>query len=218
MPPPPLCLGPPDADAVVLLLHGFGADASDLAGLVPALALPGVRFVLPEAPVIRATLSGGWPVQAWYDIRSVQPSPDREDPVGVRASAVALTALLQAEEDRGVPAARMVVAGFSQGGAMALYCGLRYPRRLAGIVGMSSYLVLPATLDEESSPDNLVAPVWLAHGRQDDVVPLHRGEAVAKALRAAGRPVRWQTWPMAHEICREEQDALRSFLAEVLER
>lgn len=211
-----LNIGPDDADAVVILLHGFGADARDLASLVPELALPGVRFVLPNAPVIRATLSGGWPVQAWYDIRTLEPSAEREDPAGIRTSAAAITTLLFGEEERGVKPARTVLAGFSQGGAMALHTGLRHEERLAGIVAMSSYLVLPDTVAAEAHPINRRTPVWMAHGTVDEVVPIARGEDAARRLREGGWSVAWQTWRMGHAICDEEVAGLRAFLDRVL--
>jgi len=209
---PTLELGPEDADAVVILLHGFGADAADLASTVPELDLPALRFVLPNAPVIKATISAGWPVSAWYDIRTMEPSPDREDPAGVRASAQRLTALLTQQEQRGVAPKRTFLAGFSQGGAMALYTGLRHDERLGGIVAMSSYLPLPASLAKEAHPINARTPVWQAHGTLDEVVPLARGQATAQQLHDAGWPVSWQTWPMGHEICDAELGALRTWL------
>lgn len=208
-----LALGPDDADSAVLLLHGFGASAWDLAPLAQDLARPRTRFLLPDAPWLRATIAGGMTVQAWYDIRTIEPSPEREDPAGVRASAAALAALLAAEAARGVPAARTVVAGFSQGGAMALYLGRRHPERLAGMAGLSTYLVLA---DEPLAPANRATPALLAHGTEDDVVPLARGEEAARRLRAEGRAVRWSAWPTAHAIHPGAVEALRGFLDEVL--
>lgn len=216
MPLSSLHLGPADADRVVILLHGFGADARDLASLVPELALPGVRFVLPDAPAIRATLAGGMLVQAWYDIRSLEPGPDREDPEGIRASGQTLRDLVQSECDRGVPAEQIVVGGFSQGGAMALYTGLRFPQQLAGIVAMSSYLVLPETLQDEAAEQNRQTPIWMAHGTEDDVVPVQRGMAAARALHDGGWPVSMRTWPMPHAIVPGEVAELRRFLGERL--
>ena len=212
----PIEIGPDDARAVVFLLHGFGADAWDLAGLVPELDLPHIRYVLPDAPLVRATLAGGQLVRAWYDIRTLEPSPHREDASGVRASSSRISALMAEQAARGVPPERMVLAGFSQGGAMALYVGLRHPSALAGLAGMSSYLVLPDTLAAEAHPANAATPVWLAHGTQDDVVPFSRGQAARAALEGAERSVQWSTWPIRHEICGPELASLRTFLLDAL--
>lgn len=214
---PALELGPDDADACLVLLHGFGASAFDLAPLAEDLALPRTRVVLPNAPVISATIAGGLPLQAWYDIRTLEPSPDREDPAGVRASAADLGQLLAEQAARGIPPERTFLGGFSQGGAMALYVGLRHAERLGALVGLSTYLVLDEHLDAEAHPANRRTPVWMAHGTHDDVVPLHRGERAARRLQADGRHVHWETWPVDHSLHPAEIESLRDFLLECLE-
>ncbi|MCB9777022.1 MAG: alpha/beta fold hydrolase [Alphaproteobacteria bacterium] len=200
--------------SLVLLLHGFGADADDLRPLVPQLARPGRRFLLPDAPVMRATIAGGWPVRAWYDILPVPwdgPAP-REDAAGVRASAVSLRGLLaDAQAAHGVPDDRVVLAGFSQGAAMALFMGLRHPARVAGIAALSSYLVAP---DEPLGAHAAGTPVFMAHGTDDDVVPLARAEHARAAL--ADHPLQWSTWPCGHTIHEGALDALSAWLDEVL--
>lgn len=189
--------------ATVVWLHGLGASGHDFEPIVPHLRMPWARFVFPHAPELPVTINGGWVMPAWYDIKSLAGGPGaagREDEAQIRASGAAIAALLDREAMR-VPASRIVLAGFSQGGAMALHTGHRYPHRLAGIACLSGYLVLPGALAEETTPENADAPLFFGHGSHDDVVPLAAGEAAAAAM---AREVTFRRYPMAHEVCGEE--------------
>jgi phospholipase/carboxylesterase len=200
--------------ASIIVLHGLGADGHDFEPVCQALdlrALGGLRFVLPHAPVIPVTINGGYPMRAWYDIRDAA-LDQREDPVGLRRSQAAVEALIAREIERGIPAARIVLMGFSQGCAMTLLTGLRYGQRLAGLVGLSGYLPLLASTEAERSAANQATPVFLAHGRQDQVVPLARAEAARAELERLGHAVQWQDYAMGHEVHPDEIEALQDWL------
>jgi phospholipase/carboxylesterase len=206
------------ADATVLLMHGLGADGHDFESLVPELRLgaaPPVRWVFPHAPERPVTINGGYRMRAWYDIVAI----DRrvvEDEVGIRESSEAIGALVRRERERGIPADRIVLAGFSQGGAMALFAGLRWPERLGGIVALSCYLPLAATLPAEAHPANAAVPVFMAHGTMDPIVPSALGEGSRDLLRSRGYDVEWHTYPMPHSVCAPEIDDLRAWLTRAL--
>jgi len=207
-----------EARAAVVWLHGLGADDHDFAGIVPELDLPaelGVRFVFPHAPAIPVTLNGGAEMPAWYDIEEVD-LRRRHDEAGVRRSAAQVTALMERERQRGVPWERIVLAGFSQGGAMALFTAVRHREKLAGVVALSAYLVVEGSLDEERAAANQDTPILQAHGTFDPMVPMARGEAARDALAARGYPVRFRSYPMAHSVCLEEIADIRQFLVERL--
>lgn len=204
--------------ASVVWLHGLGADGHDFAAIVPELALPeelGVRFVLPHAPSIPVTLNGGMVMPAWYDISEID-LQRRHDEKGVRRSAAQVAALLAREHERGVPWHRIVLAGFSQGGAVALFQGLRHPERLAGIVALSTYMVVAESLDQEASDGNRDVPILQAHGSLDPMVPIQRGEAARDELQKRGYPVEFHTYPIPHSVNLEEVQTVRSFLVRVL--
>lgn len=204
--------------ATVLLLHGLGADGRDFVPIAQELNLSGfgpVRFVFPNAPEMPVTINGGYVMPAWYDILG----PDltaREDERGLRASQAAIETLLAREKARGIPASRIVLAGFSQGCAVALMTGLRHAERLAGIVGLSGYLPLAALTPAERHGANAATPVFLAHGRQDDVVPFLGAMASRAALQALGHAVEWHDYPMGHSVCEEEIIDLNHWLLQVL--
>jgi phospholipase/carboxylesterase len=206
------------ADAAVVWLHGLGADGHDFESLVPELRLPAspaVRFVFPHAPLRPVTINGGQRMRAWYDIAGF----DRRAPVderGIRESGEAIGALLRRERGRGIPASRIVLAGFSQGGAIALFLGLRWPERLAGILALSTYLPLGDTLAAEAHPANAAVPVLMAHGSFDPIVPPPLGEASRERLRGLGYDVDWRSYPMPHSVCAQEVADLRRFLLSVL--
>jgi phospholipase/carboxylesterase len=206
------------ADAAVLLMHGLGADGHDFESLVPELRLPvspSVRWVFPHAPVRAVTINGGHRMRAWYDITAL----DRraaEDEAGVRASAQEVAALVQRERERGIAADRIVLAGFSQGGAMALFTGLRWPERLAGVVALSCYLPLAATFPAEAHPANAAVPVFMAHGTFDPILPAALAEGSCDLLRSRGYDVDWRTYPMPHSVCAQEVSDLREWLLRVL--
>jgi phospholipase/carboxylesterase len=202
------------ADAAVVLMHGLGADGHDFESLVPELRLPAspsVRWVFPHAPVRPVTINGGHRMRAWYDIVAI----DRraaEDEAGVRQSADTIGALVRRERDRGIAAERIVLAGFSQGGAMALFTALRWPERLGGVVALSCYLPLAASLAAEAHPANAALSVFLAHGTLDPIVPPYLGEGSRDLLRSRGYEVEWHTYPMPHAVCAPEIDDLRAWL------
>ncbi|MDP9880505.1 phospholipase/carboxylesterase [Variovorax boronicumulans] len=207
----------PNPTASVILMHGLGADGNDfvpIAGELDLSAVGPVRFVFPNAPVIPVTINGGYEMPAWYDI-AVADLVAREDEAGLRRSQASIEALIANEKARGIPAHRIVVAGFSQGCAMALMTGLRHGERLAGIVGLSGYLPIAATTAAERHGANHDTPVFLAHGRQDPVVPLARAEQSRDALVALGHPVEWHEYQMAHSVCMEEIADLNRFLLRV---
>lgn len=204
--------------ASIVLMHGLGADCHDFEPLAEQLDLRAagpVRYVFPNAPQIPVTINGGFVMPAWYDIRAADLA-NREDEGGLRASQAEIERLIAHEIARGVPASRIVLAGFSQGAAMALMTGLRHPERLAGIVGMSGYLPLADKTAAERHAANQSTPIWLAHGRQDDVVPIGRATASRDALAALGYSVSWSDYAMGHSVCPEELVALNRWLLAVL--
>jgi phospholipase/carboxylesterase len=206
------------ADASVILLHGLGADGHDFESLVPELKLPdapAVRWVFPHAPIRPVTVNGGAQMRAWYDIvaldrRSVQ------DEAGIRESAGSASALIARERERGIAADRIVLAGFSQGGAIALFAGLRESERLAGILALSTYLPLADRLDAEAHPANAAVPIFMAHGTFDPLIALPLAEGSRERLAARGHDVEWHTYAMPHSVCAEEVADLRRFLLRVL--
>lgn len=208
----------PNPGAAIVVLHGLGADGNDFVPIASELSLEAVgpvRFVFPHAPVMPVTINNGYRMRAWYDILGVD-LVRREDEAGLRASLSAIEALLAREKARGMPAHRIVLAGFSQGCAMSLMTGLRHRERLAGIVGLSGYLPLADSLAAERSEANALTPIFLAHGQHDNVVPLARGRASHEVLRGLGYDVEWHDYPMAHSVCLEEIADLNAWLLKVL--
>lgn len=206
----------PQPVASVVWLHGLGADGHDFEPLVPELPLPfPVRFVFPHAPVRPVTLNGGWPMRAWFDVVRIGTGAP-QDLAGIAASTAEVRALIAREVERGVPERRIALAGFSQGGAIALHAGLRHPRRLAGIVALSTFLPQRDSFVAETSAEMKDAPILLVHGTADPIVPLQLGELTRDALRGAGHDLRWQEYPMPHTVCAPEVALIRGFLAEVL--
>ena len=200
--------------ATVIWLHGLGADGHDFEPIVPELKLPaelGVKFVFPHAPVMPVTINGGYQMRAWYDIRDADLA-NREDKDGVRQSAAEVQKLIEAEIDSGIPSEKIVLAGFSQGGAIALHLATRFKHKLAGIVALSTYLTMPEQLTDEKSDTNIDTPIFMAHGAQDPVVPIQRGQSSAKILQDNGFQVSWQDYPMPHAVCLEEIQALGQYL------
>lgn len=205
-------------DATVIVLHGLGADGNDFVPIIEEIKFPetlSARFLFPHAPVRSVTVNGGHPMRAWYDITEADLS-NREDLNGVRTSQSQITALVKRETTKGIAASRIVLAGFSQGGAIALYTGVRYPERLAGIVALSTYLIGGEELASEGSAANRDVPIFMAHGTQDPVVRLQWGEASRRTLEAGGYKVEWHTYAMPHSVVWEEVAALGEFLKGVL--
>lgn len=203
-------------DASIIWLHGLGADGSDFVPIAQELSLPiDVRYVFPHAPAIPVTINGGYVMPAWYDIFA-NDIAGNQDEAGIRASAARLDALVEREQSRGVAANRIVLAGFSQGGAIALQAALRYPEKLAGVLALSTYLPLAEKLDTEKSACNLAMPIFMAHGVADTVIPLTAASRSGKELDAQGYEVEWHEYPMAHSVCPQEIDDIRRFLLKVL--
>ncbi|MDO9143256.1 alpha/beta hydrolase [Rhodoferax sp.] len=208
----------PQPSAAVIWLHGLGADGNDFAGLVPELDVsgcPAIRFIFPHAPAIPVTVNGGYVMPAWYDIFGAD-LVSRQDTVGIRASAQAVAALIEREMARGIPAHRIVLAGFSQGCAMALHTGLRFPHTLAGIMALSGYLPLADQFAAERTAANAHTPIFMAHGSQDPVVVPARGEASRDLLVKMGHPVQWHSYPMPHSLHPREVADIAIFLKQVL--
>lgn len=202
--------------ASIIWLHGLGADGNDFAPIVSALKLPGaaIRFVFPHAPMQPVTINGGMRMRAWYDI--TDGAIRREDESGVRASQTLIEALIAREKERGTAANRLVLAGFSQGGAIALQTGLRHSERVAGIMALSTYLPIADRFAAEASKANRDAPIFMAHGSYDPVIPLARAEQSRGLLQSLGYKVEWREYPMQHSVCPEEVSDIGAWLGKVL--
>ena len=204
--------------ASVIWLHGLGADGHDFENIVPELHLPdelGARFIFPHAPLRSVTLNAGYVMRAWFDIYALTANAP-QDEKGLRASEQAIAALIANENKLGIPSERIILAGFSQGGAVALHCGLRYPQKLAGILGLSAFLPLADQLAPELNPINRNVPIMLAHGTLDPMLPLFIGEHCRDQLQRWGYAVSWHTYPMAHEVCLAEINDVAKWLQQRL--
>ena len=201
-----------DPEAAIIWLHGLGADGHDFEPIVPELALAKpVRFVFPHAPIRAVTINQGMRMRAWYDILQLGGGP--EDEAGLRASQQLTEELIR---EQGLPANRIVLAGFSQGGAIALLTGLRHPERLAGVMALSTYLPIAGKLAAERSDANRDVPIFMAHGSYDDLIPMGRAQASREALKALGYSVEWHDYPMPHSVCAPEIADISAFLSRVL--
>lgn len=208
----------PNPTASVIWLHGLGADGNDFVPIIPELALPGTlptRFVFPHAPIRSVTINSGMRMRAWYDIAAADLN-SRADLVGVRQSQAQLEELIEREGARGMRPERIVLAGFSQGGAVALYAGLRHEEQLGGIMALSSYLIAPDQLGTESTAASRTVPIFMAHGTGDPVVRFEWGERSKRMLEEAGYPVEWHSYRMEHSLCLEEVHAIGAWLRRVL--
>ena len=206
------------AVASVIWLHGLGADGHDFEPIVPELRLPAdlpIRFIFPHAPVQPVTINGGMAMRAWYDILEANLGR-RVDEAGVRASAEQVAQLIEREVERGIPHNKIVLAGFSQGGAITLFLGLRYPKRLAGLLALSTYLPCPETLAAERSAAMKDAPLFMAHGSYDPIVPLTLARDTERRLRELDYAPVFQEYPMPHSVCGPEVQDIRNFLIRVL--
>jgi len=202
----------------IIWLHGLGADGHDFAPIVPELVSsewPAIRFVFPHAPVRPVTINNGMAMRAWYDIYGFD-LLSRQDETGTRQSIAQVEALIAREHERGVPSERILLAGFSQGGAIALAAGLRHPHKLAGIIALSTYLPIAHAFAAERSAANAGVPIFWGHGTYDPVVALQRGVESRAALEALGYKVDWHTYPMAHAVCPDEIADLRRWIGERL--
>jgi len=208
----------PDPTAAIVWLHGLGADGNDFVPIVNEMRLPAslpIRFVFPHAPVRPVTLNNGFRMRAWYDLAAGDIT-SRADIAGVRESQAQVEALIAREKARGIEARRIVIAGFSQGGVIALYTGVRHAERLAGIVALSTYVVAPEKLADDGAAANRDVPIFMAHGTFDPMVRPEWGEAGRRALVAAGYRIEWHTYPMPHSVVWEEVEAISEFLVRVL--
>ena len=202
----------------IIWLHGLGADGHDFAPIVPELVSPqwpAIRFVFPHAPVRPVTINNGMAMRAWYDIYAFDAQAPQDD-AGIRASIAEVEALIAGEQERGVPSERILLAGFSQGGAIALAAGLRHAQKLAGIIALSTYVPIASTLAAERNTANAGVPIFWGHGTFDPVVVLQRGVESRAVLEALGYAVQWHTYPMPHAVCPDEIGDLRRWIGERL--
>lgn len=201
--------------ATVIWMHGLGADGHDFKPVVNMLNLPHIRFILPNAPYRPVTLNNGYEMRAWYDIFGLHPDSPHDE-AGIQEMQVSINTMIDDEISNGIPANRIVLAGFSQGGAIALHTATRFNQPLAGVLALSTYLPLKNKLSDERHPANQQTPIWMAHGRFDDVIALSTAQSARQALEDAAYPVEWHEYDMPHSVCEQEIDDLRSFLLRVL--
>ena len=208
----------PNPNAAVIWMHGLGADGNDFVPIVNELALPdsfGVRFVFPHAPTRPVTINNGHVMRAWYDIVGSDLT-DRGDETGIRDSQQRIEQLIAREKTRGIAASRLVLAGFSQGGVVALQTGLRHPERLAGIMALSTYLAMPQSLAAEANAANRDVPILMAHGTADPMIQFAWADSSRRTLEAQGYKVEWHAYPMQHSVCLEEVADIGRWLRQVL--
>ena len=207
----------PSPAGAVIWLHGLGADGYDFVDIVPMLGLKAIptRFVFPHAPMRPVTINGGTVMRAWYDVRG-DAGVRREDEAGVRESQQQIEALIAREKTRGVPAGRIVLAGFSQGGAMALQTGLRHPERLAGIMALSCFLPLTDKVAAEAAPANRDVPIFMAHGTSDPLIPLARARHANDLLTSLGYRIEWREYPIPHSVSPAEIRDISAWLQRIL--
>src|SRR4051812_44234667 len=208
----------PNPGVAIIWMHGLGADGNDFVPLVRELdlnGLPGIRFIFPHAPTMPVTINGGYVMRAWYDILGTD-LVRREDEAGLRASQRHVEALIAREKARGIPAERIILAGFSQGCAMTLQAGLRHPEKLAGLMCLSGYVPIAATVAAEHTAASLATPIFMVHGRHDGVIPIARAEESRKLLDSLGYQIEWHEYPMQHSLCQEEVDHISAWLRKVL--
>ncbi|HSI46416.1 MAG TPA: dienelactone hydrolase family protein [Methylophilus sp.] len=206
---------PQAQQACVIWLHGLGADGSDFAPVINLINLPHIKFILPHAPYRPVTLNNGYEMRAWYDITGLQPNSP-QDEAGIKAMQETINAMIEDEISKGIPAKRILLAGFSQGGAIAMHTATRFNQALAGVLALSTYLPLKNKLISEQHPANQETPIWMAHGRSDNVIALSTAQASRQALEDAGYSVEWHEYDMQHSLCDQEIDDIRSFLLSVL--
>ena len=208
----------PSPKASVIWMHGLGADGDDFVPIVQELDLssaPGIRFIFPHSPMQPVTINGGYVMRAWYDIAGSDLSRS-EDGAGIRRSQKQIERLIARERELGIEPSRIVLAGFSQGGAIALQTGLRHPEKLAGIIALSCYLPLAATVAAEAHRANAQIPIFMAHGVQDGVIPLFLAKASRAHLARLGYSVEWHEYLMPHSVCMEEIEDIGAFLTRIL--
>lgn len=203
--------------STVVWLHGLGASGHDFEPVVPMLECPNTRFVFPHAPIMGVTINMGMEMPAWYDIKTLDwEAPDREDETSIRSSAKLIVELLEQEHERGIEYENIVLAGFSQGGALALHVGSRLQKKLAGMMILSAYQVLADTYDEEASDANRETPILFGHGVYDDMVPVMMGRAALESMVEAGNPCEWNGYRMGHEVIMDELIRIKEWLNDLL--
>lgn len=208
----------PNPTVSVIWLHGLGADGADFVPIVNEIDLsgcPAIRFVFPHAPTMPVTINGGYVMRAWYDILGTDLAK-REDEAGLRKSQAEVEKLIAREKSRGVPAHRIVLAGFSQGCAMTIQTGLRHPEKLAGLLCLSGYVPIHTTVTAERHGANHETPIFMAHGRADPVIPIVRAEQSRDLLQSLGYKVEWHEYNMPHSVCPEELDDIGAWMRKVL--
>jgi phospholipase/carboxylesterase len=208
----------PNPSVAIIWMHGLGADGNDFVPLVRELdleGLPGIRFIFPHAPTMPVTINGGYVMRAWYDILGTD-LVRREDEAGLRASQLQVEALIAREKARGIPASRIILAGFSQGCAMTLQTGLRHREKLAGLMCLSGYVPLADKLSNERSYASVGTPIFMVHGRRDGVIPIARAEQSRDLLKALGYQIEWHDYMMEHSLCQEEIEHIGAWLHRVL--
>ena len=208
----------PNPTVSIIWMHGLGADGNDFVPLVKELDLrgcPAIRFIFPSAGTMPVTINNGYVMRAWYDIRE-NDLVRREDEGGLRASQAQIEALIAHEKARGIPASRIILAGFSQGCAMTLQTGLRHPEKLAGLMCLSGYLPLSATVAAERTEESLDTPIFMVHGSSDGVIPIARAEQSRDLLKSMGYQVEWHAYPMQHSLCQQEVADVSAWLKKVL--
>jgi phospholipase/carboxylesterase len=199
----------------VIWLHGLGADGNDFTPVVKMLDLPMLRFILPHAPYRKVTINNGYEMRAWYDLFGLT-AGSREDEAGINETQANIEKLIQQELDKGIPSNKIVIAGFSQGGAIALHTALRYQQRLAGVIALSTYLPLKSTFAMQKTPQNQQTPIFMAHGTDDDVISIETSRLSLSALQTEQYAVAWHEYPIAHSVSMEEIDDIRIFLLRII--
>ncbi len=206
-------------DASIIWMHGLGASAHDFVDMPRLITRPGTRWIFPNAPIRPVTLNNGWKMPSWFDIRYLagQSEGERECPMEAQESSEIIAEIIAKEHNQGIPYERIVLVGFSQGGAMSLYTGCRFPHRIAGMVCLSGYLLFPEKHLEACSESNRETPILLCHGIRDDMVPFTAGEQSVAFLREHGWPIEFESYPMFHEVCMAEINRVGTFLGQILD-
>ncbi|KQT31637.1 alpha/beta hydrolase [Methylophilus sp. Leaf414] len=210
-----IILNTKDSTATVIWMHGLGADGHDFKPVVHMLDLPHIKFILPHAPYRPVSLNNGYEMRAWYDIFGLQPDSP-QDETGIKEMQGTINTMIESEISTGISSNRILLAGFSQGGAIALHTATRFNQPLAGVLALSTYLPLKSKLSSEQHPVNQHMPIWMAHGRFDNVIALSTAQSSREVLEDAGYPVEWHEYDMPHSVCEQEIDDIRNFLLRVL--
>ncbi|MFA6409691.1 MAG: alpha/beta hydrolase [Gammaproteobacteria bacterium] len=210
-----------EAEFSIIWMHGLGADGYDFASIVPQLKIPdslGVRFIFPHAPIRPITFAGGERMRAWFDLKGLNADAASGDEKGVKESEKLIIELIENEIARGIPSQNIILAGFSQGGAMTLYTGLRYPKPLAGMLVLSGFLLFASKLPTEKNSANDKTPILMLHGSEDNMVPIVWAKSSYKNLKDLGLNITWQDYPMPHSVCDKEIQDIATWLQKVLDR